>query len=403
MINSLLKDSHITHLNRAYSQNSASGHQKQNRQYSGSVSEKFSKVPAQTSFSGLYCSKQLEHLKIIETLENSKVIEDFSFRTFFDSAKKFIAPSGTEASADKKTIHNSTKELINKVIDFVQNPGQKADESVEKFMQDESNSKKAKNFLEDVKAVIKNSKAEAQVDPSSPEYKEVLNKSVNEAVDVLHSVEEPGKFYTNKTVKKIFEKAEKNQTMFTAGYSLLLAGALRPATIVSLPGKKNKDDMKYAAAHSISSGVMGYLAALIISTPIAAAIKKIADNPGTFLDEKTTAFFADKKPAKAVVGDVAKKARQVAEDAFQLGETKRFGIARKYLNMIPNAITSVPQAIITIALIPVILKYVFGLERKSHSVAKEATPTPQNPPVSSFKTASGSVKNVFKTFMGETK
>ena len=95
--------------------------------------------------------------------------------------------------------------------------------------------------------------------------------------------------------------------------------------------------------------------------------------------------------------------------------------------MIPSVVTAVPQAILTIALIPIVLKYIFGLEKKAHAAAK---PTPLNPAqvpsqivvkqaiaeavsdkdstknsysILNFKSASEPARKVFQNFMGDSK
>jgi len=410
MINSLSKDSHITHTKRA--QISYSTKSKTQTGYAvAPAQDKFNKnvnVPATISFSGLFspkkvenlfCAKNLENLKVIETLEDLTEVESFPFRKLFESARNFLAPAEKESVIDKKALHKSTKDLIDGAVDFIQNPEQKADESVQKFLETDSNAQNIKTYLDDVKKLIKHKDADGVIDHESSEYKDAVKKAVGESVEILNSTDNPGKLFTNKTVKKLLEKAEKNQLIFSAMYSLLLAGFLRPATIVSLPGKKNKEDKKYAAAHSISSGVMGYLEALVVATPIALAIKKIAKDPKKYLNKDTIDFIENKKPSTESVGKVG---RRIAKEAVEMGETKRFGIARKYLNMGPGTLTSIPQAIITIALIPFVLKYVFGLDKKSHAVSK-TVPVLENHALMGFKGSKAPTRKVFQNFMGDSK
>ncbi|MBR6099356.1 hypothetical protein IKP85_06385 [bacterium] len=57
--------------------------------------------------------------------------------------------------------------------------------------------------------------------------------------------------------------------------ALFLAGGLRPAITISLPGKKDLEDKIYAAGHSMASGVIGFGFSTLITTPIDSGIKFI--------------------------------------------------------------------------------------------------------------------------------
>ena len=58
-----------------------------------------------------------------------------------------------------------------------------------------------------------------------------------------------------------------------AGISLIVCACLRPLTILAIPTKKSKEDNIYASAHSISSGAVGLVSALLIATPFSKGIK----------------------------------------------------------------------------------------------------------------------------------
>jgi len=341
--------------------------------------------PAEISFSGFSCAKDLES------------VEGLSLKRLINATKSFIKNDKSIDSSNSKEVHKATKSLIEKAIDFVHNPEAEAvDDSVKKFFETESNHENVKTLLDDAKSVIKSS--DKEINYSSPEYKSAVKKYVNEAVDILHSVENPSWIYKNKGVKKFLMNAEKSQAVFSALFAAGLACVLRPITIVSVPSKKNKEDQKYAAAHSIASGFIGYIFALIVSSPIAKAVDKIANNPENILGKEKTDFFEnlnDEKKAERLL----KEAENGAKDVIKIGETKRFSIARSYMNMIPEIVTAVPKAIITISLISPILKYVFGLEKKSHK-NNEAMPISQNYAAINFRSINSSKKKVFQNFMG---
>lgn len=184
------------------------------------------------------------------------------------------------------------------------------------------------------------------------------------------------KIYTSKAVKKFLAMAADSQAVFDATFAIGLTCILRPAAILVTPGdKKNKDDNKYAAAHSIASGLIAYGISVIISKPIADAMKKIAKEPDKFLK---------------------------APNVQYLKEGKAFTAAKNYVNLIPNALISPLRATITIALIPIILKYVFGLEKKKHDNKDIGTPI-DNYALINFESTDQVNKKSLQGFMGGTK
>lgn len=166
------------------------------------------------------------------------------------------------------------------------------------------------------------------------------------------------KFYTSDAVKKVLEFAERKQLIFDAAFALLLTCILRPASIMVLPSKKNQDDQKYAAAHSVASGIIGFAISNILFTPISNGIKKLIDsiktNPEKFITDRESYLFKDNK--------------------------KCLMTAKTYLDRLPDVVCSIPKGILTVALIPPILKYVFGMEKKKGTDNKLS-------PVTNFKSA----------------
>ena len=77
------------------------------------------------------------------------------------------------------------------------------------------------------------------------------------------------KMLNSKLFGNLLEYAEAHPISCNALFSLVLAGILRPATIMALPGgkEKEKQDKINAAAHSVASGIIGFISATIIMTP----------------------------------------------------------------------------------------------------------------------------------------
>lgn len=171
------------------------------------------------------------------------------------------------------------------------------------------------------------------------------NKSVNKSAKVCF-----GGFFniqklcTNKLFKRSLEFASDNGALFSSGFALFTATLLRPAAIFSTPGVK-KENKEYACAKSISSGVIGFLIMAAVSSPIAAAVKKINENPEKFLKQKTINFLKD--GAELVKSSKYSKATQL----FKLGS---------------DFICAIPKAVLTCALIPPLMSWLFPKRTKKN-------------------------------------
>jgi hypothetical protein len=150
--------------------------------------------------------------------------------------------------------------------------------------------------------------------------------------------------------------------------ALVLAGIMRPATIMALPGKDDKEDKIYASGHAMASGIIGFLVSTAVTSPFDESIKKVFDQKkfarGKFkeMDEKIAELNL-KKEAKTLTDEAKKELKAL---------TKKREALNVLVKNIPDWLIGVPRAMLTIALIPPILKYVFGLEKK-----KKTTPAPQ--------------------------
>lgn len=159
----------------------------------------------------------------------------------------------------------------------------------------------------------------------------------------------------------------------SAFMALILAGILRPATILSLPGKKDKEDKIYSSGHAVASGVIGFVASVILTSPLDAAVKKLF---GTreILDEDGNVIST----IKGYDEYGSKRLKQIADETQKLGGLEQTLDIKKQKRLlknsknalkqisknIPDWIIGVPRSMLTIALIPPILKYVFGVEKK---------------------------------------
>jgi hypothetical protein len=269
--------------------------------------------------------------------------------------------------------------------------------------------------------------------------------------------------------------------------ALFLAGGLRPAITVSLPGKKDLEDKIYAAGHSMASGVIGFGFSTLITTPIDSGVKYIyedakkisradyqklsteelaeyirknnlspediaqkmkneklseefiinslKDSAGNNLkSDKIAEFvkanngeimpirelFVTKNGKTSYLGlkFIADHVDKINELKHQLHlekdlvkKGKLLGEIRNIENWVKAADTTmknvsdwaiaIPRAMLTIALIPPILKYVFHVEKK-----KKAEPQPQlqaNNQVKIDSAMFNEKSKVFKSFVGGNK
>lgn len=352
MTNSLRKDSHITQslLHSQMQYNSGRGASKsERREYSNAPVNKSIgisvKKPAEISFSGFFnAAAARENLKT-QTVELSKVNKllvekHLNFPELIGQVKKFFSQGDNK---DKKTLNRNINKLIDETVDFL-NGNKSASDSTKKFLDAGSNKRNFEQLIDYTKksVVPKNSDKNLSIEDINKSIKEVLK----DAAKVLDVIENPRKIYTSSQVKRFLEKAADSQLVFSALFALILTCTLRPLAIVALPGqKKNKDDKKYAAAHSMASGIIQYVITLVICSPIATALKKLGKNPTKFLDKDKSKHLGD-----------------ITSDLFRA--SKDFNSAKKIINMVPDIILVIPKAILTVAMIPPILKYVFKLEKK---------------------------------------
>lgn len=151
--------------------------------------------------------------------------------------------------------------------------------------------------------------------------------------------------YKSPAVKRTLEFVDDQQLVFAAAFALLLTCVLRPASIMILPSKKNQDDQKYASGHSIASGIIGFAISTIVFTPISRGIKEFSKIcEGEDKQMKIKKYFKDEN--------------------HYLNVKENLKTATKYLERLPDIVGAIPKGVLTVMLIPPILKYVFGMEKK---------------------------------------
>lgn len=370
MINSLSKDSHITQYScRPLPYNSYRSMYKSTPSIVNKESCKinFKKSARNINFCGL---------------SSYKLADSGSFQTLVSKAKTVLGES-----ADGKTV----KSFIGDSFGFARDGKKDVAENVKKFAKEQKSN--ISSLIEKTKKLMTDE--HVQIDPENlarektdradfiktfwEDNSEEFEKNIETAVDkipLMLNKKEGKSIHTNKQFQNFLKLADRSAAVFSAIFALGLTCILRPAAIMSLPGKKNKEDKIYAAGHSIASGIIGYLIALAIFNPISAGVGKIIKRPKHYLAGK---------------GD------------YLIKDGRAMNVAQKGLTMLPETILAAPRATITIALIPPILKYVFGCEKKKGPASKDMGPILENYAAINFKSTNHSKKIAFQKLMEESK
>lgn len=341
MTNSLFKDSHIAL--QLYRPDLYSGrglnNKKKRQEYSNLTVSKnigisVNKPADKINFRGFISAKVANDNQFLEFF--TKVKDSLGDKVKLKAIKNLFNYSGGELGIIKKGENKSTISEAAKSF---------ADSNKDGFL---SIFKKVEEFVKS------DSKKPLKPDELPKKIKEVMDAALDGAMALTHK----GKpqIFTKKYLKKALLFAEENPVVYDAIFALGLVCVLRPATIMALPGdKKNKDDKKYAAAHSIASGVIAYLMSLVLFSPIAKAMEKVKNSI------KTKKFITNTK-------------NYLREE----GSEKALNAASVIVKKIPEAILAPFRAMVTIALIPIILKNVFGLEKGKKTDNKKGTAISQN-------------------------
>lgn len=155
------------------------------------------------------------------------------------------------------------------------------------------------------------------------------------------------KFLNKKWLENFIAKADSSQTLFDALFALVLTCVLRPAAIMVQSNDKNRNKNKKAAAHSISSGIIGYGFAKVVFSPIKNAIDKIKAHPDFYAKGAEKFFrYADKYTNKSMYKTMS--------------ASKRMQTFTMLFNKSAEVLTASVRSGITIAMIPYIDKYVLN-------------------------------------------
>jgi hypothetical protein len=178
------------------------------------------------------------------------------------------------------------------------------------------------------------------------------------------------KFYTSDGFGK-FAKLASNPVLLDATVVVGLTCLLRPIVIANMPGAE-KRDKQYAAAHSIASGLWGYVTAVIMFNPINNAVKNVCNRAKEDPEYLKKSFIKNKPKNR---------------DAFNF--VASYG---------PKLVLQPLVAAGTIALIPAMMNIFFNKDKKTNTKSKgqeqkEAIKT-QTPDIKRTQKTPSTFKNI---------
>lgn len=177
------------------------------------------------------------------------------------------------------------------------------------------------------------------------------------------------KLLGSKNFSKFLQYAQDNNMATNAFVALITAGIIRPTLTMAIPGMKDKKDKIYSAAQAVSSGFLGFGVTWVMTKPLDDAFKKVSDDP-----DKYNVKFLSKM--KKNIKELGAKAETASGEELKNLKQQQKTLELLVKNM-PEWAICIPRAMLTIALIPLILKYVFGLS-KTPKNAQQANAQPQD-------------------------
>jgi hypothetical protein len=151
--------------------------------------------------------------------------------------------------------------------------------------------------------------------------------------------------WNNKTVLRGLETISEHGTTFIAATTLAMSVGVRPLAIQLTPDVK-KENKHYSITNLIASGLIKFALVEAVAIPVEQSIKKIDKNPEKYLTQTTIDNL--KTASKPLV------------------ESKNYKFATQILKQSSNLITAIPKAMLTVSLIPVIMKLLYNNSDKSN-------------------------------------
>lgn len=162
----------------------------------------------------------------------------------------------------------------------------------------------------------------------------------------------------NKALLRGLEKISDHGATFSAATMLLMSTFVRPFAI-SLTPKTDKENKQYAQANSLASGLVKFGIAAAVALPVENAVKKINLDPKKFLKEGAI---------KDLIGNIQ-----------NISDAKNYKFATQIIKLMTSFITAIPKSVITVALIPLIMDFIF--KKKAENKASSSYTKKEYDPV----------------------
>ena len=164
----------------------------------------------------------------------------------------------------------------------------------------------------------------------------------------------------NRVLLKGLEWVSNHGATFIAGTSALMAIGVKPLSIALTP-KVDKKNKQYAATESIASGLIKFAMVEAIALPVEKALKNIDKEPVKYLTEKTI--------------------ENLKEPAQKLIDSKNYKVLTQLIKQASGFVTAIPKSMFTIALIPVLMNFIFNNKNKKEQEKNYISPNKNVPKV----------------------
>ena len=141
-------------------------------------------------------------------------------------------------------------------------------------------------------------------------FNRIVGQTKEKAVKAIKPVAK-GKSPVDGSVNKFLEYTTRHEVVTNAAVSAVLAGVMRPLTLMLISNDKEKNDMAYASAHAISSAVWGFIIPFIFIRPLSGGFNRALENMHEHLSveeiKRRLPWFNEKDPRNwidGVVGDM---------------------------------------------------------------------------------------------------